>query len=227
VKAVKKLSSGVLFLLFFLGHLQAQVPQNAAPAPPYENEMFAFEQADAKNFPPTGAVLFVGSSSIRLWTTLADDFPQIPTINRGFGGALISEVLHYADRIIIPYKPRLIVLYIGGNDIASGKSPEEVLDTFKLLAARIHEKLPAAHLAYVSINPSIARWPLDEKNRRASELIREYLGNTSWMFYIDSYSKMLGPDGKPRAELLSEDQLHLNAAGYQLWAKIIAPYLQK
>lgn len=205
-------------------------PSLLAAAPPREprfaEEIQAFEQADKKSFPPAGGILFTGSSSIRLWKTLGDDFHSLPVINRGFGGAVISEVIYYADRIILPYKPRLIVLYIGGNDIAEGRAPEEVFENFILLTTLIHEKLPQTRLAYVSINPSIARWSMDDSIRQTNQLIREYVGDQDWMVYIDSYSKMLSPEGKPRPELLSPDNLHLGPEGYKLWKSIIEPYLK-
>ncbi len=220
--AIRILIIFVLCLLLKHGGLGA-----AESAPPrFTEEIRAFEASDQKSFPPTGGILFVGSSSIRLWKTLAEDFPGLPVINRGFGGALIREVLYYADRIILPYKPRLIVLFIGGNDIADGRAPEEVLETFVVLSTLIHEKLPQTRLAYVSINPTIARWHLDDQIRKTNQLIRDYLDDEEWMVFIDSYSKMLSPEGKPRPELLSEDQLHLGPEGYHLWKSIIEPYLK-
>ncbi len=220
--AIRILIFFVLCLLLKHGGLRAA----ESPAPRFADEIQAFAEADKKSSPPSGGILFVGSSSIRLWKTLAEDFPGLPVINRGFGGASISEVLYYADRIILPYKPRLIVLFIGGNDIADGRTPEEVLETFVVLSTLIHEKLPQTRLAYVSINPTIARWHLDDQIRKTNQLIRDYLEDQEGMVFIDSYSKMLSPQGKPRPELLSEDQLHLGPEGYRLWKSIIEPYLK-
>lgn len=216
----------ILLLTIFMFLKVGLLVSAESQAPRFADEIRAFEEADQKSFTPTGGILFVGSSSIRLWKTLAEDFPGLPVINRGFGGAFISEVLYYADRILLPYKPRLIVLFIGGNDIADGRTPEEVLETFVVLSTLIHEKLPQTRLAYVSINPTIARWHLDDQIRKTNQLIREYLEDQEWMVFIDSYSKMLSPEGKPRPELLSEDQLHLGPEGYRLWKSIIEPYLK-
>jgi lysophospholipase L1-like esterase len=216
----------LLFLISCLFLKAGWLGAAQSSAPRFADEIQAFEEADKKSFPPSGGVLFVGSSSIRLWKTLAEDFPRRPVINRGFGGAFISEVLYYADRIILPYKPRLIVLFIGGNDIAEGRTPEEVVETLIVLTDLIHEKLPHTRLAYVSINPTIARWHLDDQIRKTNQLVREYVDEQEWMVFIDSYSKMLSPEGKPRPELLSEDQLHLSSQGYRLWKSIIEPYLK-
>jgi lysophospholipase L1-like esterase len=222
----KQLNRLLLFLTACLLLKAGWIKATESTPPRFADEIRAFEDADKKSSPPTGGILFVGSSSIRLWDTLAEDFSAFPVINRGFGGAFISEVLFYADRIVFPYKPRLIVLFIGGNDIAAGRTPEEVLENFVVLSTLIHEKLPQTRLAYVSINPTIARWHLDDQIRKTNQLIAEYLEDHDWMVFIDSYSKMLSPEGKPRPELLREDQLHLSSEGYRLWKNIIEPYLK-
>jgi lysophospholipase L1-like esterase len=223
----RRTKPALLGIMLIMGWILPSLLDAAAPREPrFAEEIQAFEQADKKSFPPAGGILFTGSSSIRLWTSLGEDFSSLPVINRGFGGAVISEVIYYADRIILPYKPRLIVLYIGGNDIAEGRAPEEVFENFILLTTLIHEKLPQTRLAYVSINPSIARWSMDESNCQTNQLIREYIEDQDWMVYIDSHSKMLSPEGKPRPELLSPDQLHLSSEGYKLWKNIIEPYLK-
>ena len=180
---------------------------------------------DRESPPAPGGVLFVGSSSIRMWDTLARDFPGVPVVRRGFGGSAMADVVRYADRIVIPYKPRLIVVYAGDNDINDGTTPEQVLSDYRAFVGKVREKLPATRMAFISIKPSIARWRLVEPMRKANELVRTYSAPDSLLDYIDIFTPMLGEDGTPRKDLLMEDGLHLTAEGYALWTKVVAPYL--
>ena len=206
--------------------LAAQPARSETEDAPFEAEIRAFEAADAKQMPPAGAVLFVGSSSIRLWTTLAEDFPDHTVINRGFGGSRIPDSARYADRIVIPYKPKTIVLYAGDNDIAAGATPEQVLADFKVFVEKVHDALPETRIHFISIKASIARWALVDKIRAANRLVSAYAKEHSKrLAYIDIFTPMLGNDGKPRAELLVEDGLHLTPAGYELWTSIVKRHL--
>jgi lysophospholipase L1-like esterase len=202
------------------------VSARAADAP-FEKEIRAFEAADAKQPPPKNAVLFVGSSSIRLWSTLAQDFPNVPVINRGFGGSEIADSTRYADRIVIPYHPRRIVMYAGDNDIAKGKSPQQVADDFRAFVEKVRAALPNVPISYICIKPSLQRWKLVDKIRQANHLIEQYAATQKNIDYIDVFAPMLGPDGTPRKELFRDDGLHLNAKGYALWASIIRPRLAR
>lgn len=184
----------------------------------------AFEKQDHAEAPPQNAILFVGSSTIRGWD-LKKYFPDLDTINRGFGGSQISDSLFFANRIIIPYKPRIIVFYAGDNDIASGKSPEQVKDDFKDLVEAVHAGLPSTRFVFLSIKPSIARWSLAEKMRRANDLIREFADQNNKVDFVDMQPIMLGEDGKPKPEFLVEDGLHLSPAGYDAWSAALKPYL--
>jgi lysophospholipase L1-like esterase len=192
----------------------------------FAKEIEAFAAADKTNAPPQHAILFIGSSSIRGWTNLARDFPGRQVINRGFGGSVISDSVHYFDRIVAPYHPRLIVFYAGSNDINGGKRPESVLEDFKAFARKVRETLPETRLDYVSICPSPSRWHEVEEVKEANRLIREFIGRNEKMGYIDIFAAMLGPDGKPNADLFVSDRLHPNARGYAIWKTNIAPYLQ-
>ena len=197
----------------------------AAPAP-FEKEILAFEKADAQSPPEKGGVLFVGSSSIRLWTTLAEDFPGVKTINRGFGGSQIAHSTRYADRIVIPYQPKTIVFYAGDNDIADGKSPEKVLADYKAFVEKVHGALPETRILFISIKPSIKRWTLVDKMREANRLIKDYTQNSEKLGFIDIFDAMLGADGTPRTELLREDGLHLTPAGYEVWREAVKEHLK-
>jgi lysophospholipase L1-like esterase len=210
-------------------HSPVAAPNSATAglaARPFENEIKAFEAMDKTNPPPTGAVLFIGSSSIRLWKTLADDFPKHRVINRGFGGSQIIDSVNYADRIVLPYKPRLIVLYAGGNDINAGKSSEQVFADYKAFVKKVHAALPKTRIDYISIAPNPARWAQVERVRAANNLIEAYTKTDKGLVFIDVFPKMLGEDGQPRPEIYGPDRLHMNAKGYELWKGLVGPYLE-
>ena len=204
----------------------------AAPVPkgaPAESEINAFWEADKKQMPPEGAVLFIGSSSIRLWKTLAEDLPEIPVINRGFGGSLLSESVLYASRIAIPYKPKIIVLFAGTNDLAAGKKPAQVFQDFQEFVQKIHASLPNTRIVYLPISPSVARWKNEGAVMETNYLIERYIvennGPTNKLNFISTHDALLSPEGKPQPALLREDGLHLNADGYKLWTSVIRPRL--
>lgn len=214
-----------IVVLTLLTLLVAEAPV-LAQENPFEGEIQAFEQADKKQPPPKNAVEFVGSSSIRFWGTLAQDFPHIPVINRGFGGSQLDDSTRYADRIIIPYHPRQIVLYAGDNDLAAGKTAEQVSQEFQDFVKKVRGALPEVRISFISIKPSLARWKLVEQIKQANHLIEQYAKKEKNIDYIDVFTPMLGPDGKPRAELLRPDGLHMTPKGYELWTSIIAPKLE-
>ena len=192
----------------------------------WEKEIAAFEAMDRAHAPPTNAVLFVGSSSIRLWKTLAADFPEFPVINRGFGGSEMADSARFAGRIVLPYRPRQVVVYAGDNDLANGKPPEQVLADFKDLVAKVWERLPRARIAYIAIKPSPSRWKLAAKVRAANRLIEEFSKSDERLDFIDIFAPMLDGQGQPREELFLADRLHLNTAGYRLWTEKVRPYLK-
>jgi len=213
----------VVALLFFLIFT---VPASAqAPPDPFRAEIDALTAQDRSQPPPHGGVVFVGSSSIRLWTTLRDDFPGVPVINRGFGGSTIADSTRYADRIILPYEPKLVVLYAGDNDIAMGHSSEQVVTDFKAFIARVRRDLPRVAIAFVSLKPSVARAALWPQMRAANAGIERWSKQQRDVVYVDAASRMLDPNGQPRPELLREDGLHMNPAGYAIWIEALKPVL--
>lgn len=193
----------------------------------FAKEIDAFTTADATNPPPRNAILFIGSSTIRKWTTLAQDFPGRKVFNRGFGGSQMSDAVFYFDRIVAPYQPALIVLYEGSNDIDDHKTPEQVFANFKAFVAKVHEQLPQTRLDFISIQPSPVRASEVEKVKEANRLIRDYIAHDEKLAYIDTFPALLGPDGKARPELFLSDRLHPNAKGYAIMQSVIAPYLEK
>lgn len=203
--------------------------QVSAQERPFRNEIRAFKHQDSIAMPPKKAILFVGSSSIRMWKTLNEDFPNHIVINRGFGGAGLPHVIAYADEIIFPYKPKQIVIYCGENDFyqAENVTADQVADRFRQLFSMIREKLPKTHIAFISLKPSPSRQEKMQEMARANSLIEEFLKEQKRVAFINIYDDMLDTGGSPRKELFIEDNLHMNASGYALWRSEVAPNLQK
>ena len=193
----------------------------------WRTEIDALTADDAAHPPPRNGVLFVGSSSVRLWTTLAQDFPGLPVINRGFGGSMIADSTNYISRIVVPYRPKLIVLYAGDNDIDGGHTSQQVIDDFKAFVVQVHRSLPAAVVAFVSIKPSVARERLWPQMRTANEGIARWAATQDSVHYVDIATKMLDANGGPRPELLREDGLHMSPAGYAIWIAELKPLLAR
>ncbi len=204
----------------------AALPAVAAPLP-FENDIQAFEAADQQNAPAPGGVVFVGSSSIRLWNSLQQDFPDLNVINRGFGGSRIIDSVRFADRIVTPYAPKMIVFYAGTNDLAEGAQPEVLLGQYMEFVARVRAKLPNVPIAFVAVSPAPSRWNNAANIRKTNALIEQFCALVPGLQYIDTFSLMLDANGQPRPELFVEDRLHMTPAGYAIWAKTVAPYLPK
>lgn len=187
----------------------------------------SYERADAQRRPKPGGILFIGSSSIRYWKTLSRDMKPLPVLNRGFGGAHVPHVQHYADRILFPYRPKIIVLYVGENDLAAGSSQEEVWGATDALLKQIHAKLPKTHVYYVSVKPSVLRassWPkMAAFNRMAKAKFKDHPRIT----YVDITSVMLTDKGKVDPSIFAWDKLHMNAKGYQRWTRVLKPILSR
>ena len=191
----------------------------------WEETIKKFEAADKQSPPAPGGALFIGSSSIRMWN-LAKHFPEEKNaINRGFGGSHMADSTHYAERIAIPYQPRVIFIYAGDNDINGGKTPQRVLSDYQAFVKKIHAKLPETRIVYIAIKPSIARWKLVDKMREANALIRKEAESDKRLAFIDIDTPMIGDDGKPREEFFIKDGLHLSEAGYKIWSDLVRPYL--
>jgi lysophospholipase L1-like esterase len=212
----------VLFLLVGLG---LPAPVVAAPES-WAKEIAELTTRDASQPPPAGGVVFVGSSSIRLWKTLARDFPGVAAINRGFGGSELADSVFYADRIVLPYRPRTVVLFAGSNDLKNGKSPEAVLADFRAFRTKLHATLPEARLLFLSITLAPSRADIHDSMRRANALIAADIATDARCAFVDINTPMLGPDGRIPDSLFIEDRLHLNPKGYAIWTKVLAPYLR-
>jgi acetyl esterase/lipase/lysophospholipase L1-like esterase len=185
----------------------------------WENEVTAYEVSDKTNRPPNGTALFIGSSTIRLWKTLAQDLPGLQPINRGFGGTDIEDSTHFANRLIFPHAPKRIFLRAGGNDLWSGKTPEQVLADFKEFVKAMQARLPGTEITFVALNPSIARWSQAQREKELNRLVAAFVQGKPRLSYIEAYDLPLGPDGAPKAEFFVADKLHFNEAGYKLLAE--------
>jgi lysophospholipase L1-like esterase len=192
----------------------------------WEKDIAAFEAQDRTNPPRKGAVLFLGSSSVRLWKTLTNDFPGFRVINRGFGGSHLPDATHFIDRIVTPYAPSKIVLYAGDNDIAKSRSPRQVFDDFRAFAAKVHAALPETKIYFLAIKPSPLRWHLSPQSAKANRLIRRYCRFRPKLEYIDVWTPLIAKDGRPDPALFEKDNLHINAKGYALWTKEVQKALE-
>jgi len=203
----------------------AELP--AAVDQKWESSLAEFARNDMKHMPPAGGVLFVGSSSIRLWDNLEQQFEADPVvIKRGIWGAGMQDFTALLDRLVIPYKPRVVVLYAGENDLAEGRRPEQVLRSVETFVQGVRAALPDTRIVYVSIKPSIARAELLTPIRATNALIKDYIAGIGNAKFVDVFTPMLDRQGAPRADLFREDKLHMNAAGYAIWRAAIAPALK-
>lgn len=183
----------------------------------FAGEIERFADWDRQNSAPPDAVLFVGSSSIRMWPT-ADCFPGLAVINRGFGGSHASDVNHFAPQLVLKYAPRVIVFYAGDNDLTDGKSPQQVAGDFEKFVGIVRAKLPDTKIIYLPVKPSLARWALWPKMQQTNALVQQYVDRRPHLEYVDTATPMLGPDGRPKPEIFLGDGLHMNAQGYKIWS---------
>lgn len=200
---------------------------SAQTKPAFWDDIQTIKLYDKIYRPVQSPVLFTGSSSIRIWDNMAEMFKGYPVLNRGIGGTVLKDIDRYVEDIIVPYKPKQIILYIGENDIPSAPNGDSVFAGFQRLYRHIRIFLPEVPIAYVSIKPSPSREKFMPIAVRANQLIRNFLRQEANTSFIDIYPLMLDKEGHPRPELFREDMLHMKAAGYEIWYKKIKPYLLK
>ena len=202
-------------------------PEYTAAHTRWKSTISAFDDADKARLPAEDGVLFVGSSTVRMWSSLAQDFSEWPVvINRGFGGSTMNECRLLVRELVLRYKPRHVLVYAGDNDLAMGRTPLQVMEDFAAFAATVRSTLPQARISFISIKPSPSRAQLLPKVQLANEMVSAYLRTQANVDYIDTYSPMMDSQGRPRAELFLKDQLHMNAEGYRLWHDVITAQLQ-
>jgi hypothetical protein len=207
----------------------AQAPVAVQPATT-QAERFAAKVAeyaaeDRAHPPPSGAILFAGDSQFYRWKTIHEDLPGYTLINRGIDSFQFEHLIQYADRLVLPYAPRLIVLHVGGNDVHSGKSPERVLADFKTLVAKIRAKYPRVPIVFSSLTPGPGRWDEAPQRVATNRVLRDYIATQQGLEFVDLWTAMLASDGKPREDLWVEDRVHPNHAGYLLRVALTKPFL--
>ena len=220
-------ASLALCLLAAVTPARAQLASPFAEAHDYamwEKEVAAYEAADRLSPPPRGGALFIGSSTIRLWATLADDFPGRKVINRGFGGSEIVDSTHFADRLIFPHEPGQIFLRAGGNDIHAGRTPREVARDFAEFVRVVHARLPRAEILFIGLSPAPARWGEADKGRELNRLIRAMALEMPRVGFVDAGDISLSPAGAALLELFAKDRLHFAPEGYKLLAERVRPF---
>lgn len=214
--------SCILISLFLL---QQAFSQNAEVLK-WENEIAEFEKSDKLSRPKKKPIVFTGSSSIRMWKSLPDDFRGKRVLNRGFGGSQTDAVVYYADRVIAPYRPKQVVIYIGDNDLEAGKPVDKVFSDLKELFGRIRKEVPKATITFISIKPSPSRWKLIESIKEVNDLVKNYLSTINKGQYVDIFNPMLEGTGRPKPEHFLSDSLHMTPAGYAVWTRVLKPYIK-
>lgn len=202
-------------------------PVDAVSSDAWATDMARFAAEDAATPPPADAVVFTGSSSVRMWESLAADFPGVAVLNRGFGGSQVRDSVHYADQVAVRYRPRQVLIYAGDNDIDAGRTPHQVLHDMQAFTARLRRDLPRVRIGFLAIKPSPLRVAQLPRQQEANRLVREWAATQRDVDFIDVATPMLDADGQPRAALFLDDRLHMNAEGYALWRGIVAPYLAR
>jgi lysophospholipase L1-like esterase len=194
--------------------------------PAFLDDVQTIKNYDKIYEPPIDPVLFIGSSSIRKWPDIQKDFCNHTVVNRGIGGAVINDIIYYADDIIFPYHPKQIIIYVGENDVPDEQTTaDSIFLRFKNLYTLLRSKLPSIPIDYIAIKPSPSRVQFLEKAKRANALISSFLKKESNAAFINIFDKMISKEGKPRPELFVNDMLHMNTAGYEIWRKAVKPYL--
>lgn len=214
-------------LLFILALVPALLRGEPAVSPfaKWEKEIAALEATNPVSAETKGGIVFIGSSSIKKWTTVAQDFPRHRVLNHGFGGSQMADSAYFADRVVLPYEPRFIVVYAGGNDLNAGKKPERIFEAFRAFAEKVRAKLPNTGIAYISIAPNPKRWAQIERVKAANALIADYIKGQPGLKFIDVYPRMLGADDLPLPNIFVADRLHMNPEGYKLWTEIVGAAL--
>ena len=211
--------------LFFAATLLFCFSVCIAQDKPFYNEIEAFRQMDKENPPKSGSVIFVGSSSFRMWDELESTFSKYNAVNRGFGGSTFKEAIMYAEDLVLKYDPSAVFIYEGDNDVANGTPTDEIIRDAETFVNLIREKHPRVPIVFVSPKPSIARWNLKKNYEDLNAKLEEWSSHEPGTFYIDVWDHMLGEDGKPMPDIFIEDNLHMNEKGYKIWKKDIGGFL--
>lgn len=189
----------------------------------WEDAIRELESDTAGRYAPGQAVVFIGSSSIRLWRTLEEDMSPIPVIQHGFGGAKLNDVVHYADRLVSAYQPLAVVVFAGTNDIdpSASKSPEVLLASYQEFVSRVRSKQPELPIFYIGITPSPRRWSVWPIAQTTNQLIAQWSAADPNLHFIDTSAALMDSTGEPDSDNYLFDGLHLSKHGYAIWRDII------
>ena len=214
----------MLPLLAILSRVLVAAPQNSQA---FESEIQEYEQTDRRTPPPSHPILFVGSSSFRLWTNVSSAFPGQRILNRGFGGSTLRDLLHYFDRIVVPYQPRAVVVYEGDNDLARGDSPASVASDFVDFLDRMERRLPGTPVLLLAVKPSGSRAALLGVQQDLNSRLAAFATHRRNVLFVDTFSPVLNTRGEPDPAFFNADRLHLNRRGYEAWTPPIAAALRR
>lgn len=211
----------VVVFVFGMQYADAQDPKR------FEQEIKKYIDENASTYKKGETIVFTGSSSIRMWKSLPDDFSKYKVINRGFGGSQMSDLYYYRQDLIIKYQPKQIFIYEGDNDIAHGKSPRRIMKDYKKIVKKIRKALPDVEIVFISPKPSIARWHLNKNYVKFNKKLKKYCKKKSYLKFIDVWSPMINDEGTVMKDIFINDGLHLNAKGYKIWVEAIRPFLME
>jgi lysophospholipase L1-like esterase len=209
-------------LLFLLATSGKAISQEI----PFQNEVKSLtEQINRAGWEPNSFV-FTGSSSVRFWKYLQEEFPAIPIINTGFGGSQASDLLIHLDELVIRYNPEKVFIYEGDNDLNAGKEVSQIMEDIDLLVTRIHQQLPEANIVLISTKPSPSRWQLKTSYKVLNDLMRQYATTHDQVNFMNIWDVMLDRTGKPISDIFIADSLHMNEKGYAIWNKSVIPFMK-
>ena len=220
---MKNLKLLLILIIAFTAFVQAQTYERAKM---WDAEVNGLTDIDLKQAPPANPILFVGSSSFRMWTNLRTSFPNLKVLNRAFGGSRLEDVNHYFERLVTPYNPKIIVLYAGENDVNEGVEPETVLESYRKFISMVRAKFPKIKLVYVGLKPSPSRWALADKFKQTNNLIKAEIAKDKRAVFVDVWQPMLNEKGEPRPELFKPDMPHMKENGYEIWRNLLVKYLK-
>lgn len=192
----------------------------------FEPDIKRFEAEDKAHPPAKGSIVFIGASSFARWTNLAESFPDLKVVNRGFGGSELSEAVKYAPRVVVPHAPRIVVLYAGENDLNRGLTPDVIASDFDKFSNLIRTSLPSTRIVVIGLKPSLLRWKLRDGMHQTNTMIRSRCAADPHCTYVDPWPSMIGKDGTPKPEFFVEDGLHLTPEGYKAWTEMLRPHMQ-
>lgn len=212
----------IIFLLITWGtivQIHAQDPTR------FQSQIDQIVKENASYQGKEGIIIFTGSSSIRMWGDIAAYFGKDAILNHGFGGSQMMDLEFYLSKIVLEFKPKTVFIYEGDNDINAGKSAKGIMASTKRIVKRIRKDLPQTHIIFISPKPSLSRAHLKDKYEQLNRRLKKFTRKKEYLHFADVWTPMMGPDGNVMPDIFIDDGLHLNEKGYQIWKKVIAPFL--